>query len=74
MWVSSVYGLRQPLRLTFFVLTGDILRNGKVEDTCRQTETCLMMNPTKKEVMKAGAQLLSKMWPSLWQNIAIEKE
>lgn len=70
--VGVVYGLRQPANI--FVLTGDILRNGKVEDTCRQTETRLVMNPTKTEVMKAGAQLLSKMWPSLWQNIAIEKE
>ena len=70
--VGAVHDFPQPAAL--WMLTGDILVDGNVVVTSRRTQTRLVMNPTEKKVMEAGAELLSEMLPLLWQNITIEKE
>ena len=68
--VGDVRNLSQPAVL--WVLTGDVLVDGKVVATLIRMR--LVMNPTPKKVMKTGAQLLSEMLPLLWRNITVEKK
>ena len=57
-----------PQPAVIVVMIGDVLHEGRVVENLRRIKMHLLVNPSQKEVMDAGAQLQAQIWPLLWQN------